>query len=74
MTVAHDKVLSLLGKEVSFEYVSTRQLTEQCSIDYKEKVTGIVTDIVINLNSEYQISISEGDFYHLDDLRDFKVL
>ena len=73
MTAAHTTALELLGKTVSFEYVCHVQLTEQSSIDYREKVFGTVTGIVIHVTDGPEILIDDGDFYSLSDLVDFIV-
>lgn len=73
MTVAHTTALELLGKTVSFEYVRHLQLTEQSSIVFREKLSGVITSVVISLNSDLEISLDDGDFYVMNDLEDFKV-
>ena len=73
MAVANTTALEFLGKTVSFEYVRHLQLTEQSSIDFREKVSGVITAVVLSLNSEPEISVDDGDFYVLSDLVDFMI-
>ena len=73
MTAAHTTALELLGKTVSFEYVRHVQLTEQSSIVFREKLSGVITAVVISLNSDPEILIDDGDFYAMNDLENFKV-
>ena len=74
MAVSNTTALEFLGKTVSFEYVYHMQLTEQSSIDFREKVSGVITNIVLSLNSDPQISVDDGDFYYLSDLLDFAII
>ena len=71
MAVANTTVFQFLGKTVSFEYVRHMQITEQSSIDFREKISGVITNVVLSLNSEPEISVDDGDFYALSDLVDF---
>lgn len=71
MTVAHTTALELLGKTVSFEYVHVVQLTETSTATSNHKVSGVVTGVVVNIISEPEILIDDGDFYKLSDLVDF---
>lgn len=73
MTAAHTTALELLGKTVSFEYVRHVQLTEQSSIFFRGKLSGVITAVVISLNSDPEILIDDGDFYAMNDLENFKV-
>jgi hypothetical protein len=63
MTVAHTTALELLGKTVSFEYVHVVQLTETSTATFNHKVSGVVTAVVVNIISEPEILIDDGDFY-----------
>lgn len=74
MTAEHTTALELLGKTVSFEYVRHLQLTEQSSIDFREKVSGTVTAVVTHISSGPEILIDDGDFYSLSELLDFKII
>lgn len=69
MTVAHTTALELLGKQVSF--ITT---VEVDSTVYPSHHLGVVTDIVLSLTSELQISLNDGDFYSFSDLLEFKIL
>jgi hypothetical protein len=73
MTAAHTTALELLGKTVSFEYVRHVQITDKSSIDFREKLSGIVTSVVVHMNSSPEISIDDGDFYDLSKLLDFSL-
>lgn len=73
MAIANTTALEFLGKTVSFEYVRHMQLTEQSSIDFREKISGIITNVVLSLDSEPEISVNNGDFYAFSDLVDFVI-
>lgn len=73
MAAAHTTVLSLLGKEVSFQYDRKIEITNTSFITYSEKLKGTVTNLVISLNSEPEISINYGDFFVLSELLDFQI-
>jgi hypothetical protein len=73
MAAAHTTVLSLLGKEVSFQYDRKIEITNTSFITYSEKLKGTVTNLVISLNSEPEISINDGDFFVLSELLDFQI-
>lgn len=73
MAEANTTVFQFLGKTVSFEYVRHVQITEQSSLDFREKISGVVTNVVLSLNSEPEISVNDGDFYSLSHLIDFTV-
>jgi len=69
MTVAHTTVLELLGKQVSF--ITTIEFGSDV---YSSSCSGVITNIMISLSSEPEISIDDGDFYPLSDLLDFKLI
>lgn len=69
MTAAHTTVLELLGKQVSFTTI-----IEVGSDVYSTNHLGVITNIVISLSSEPEISIDYGDFYALSDLLEFKII
>ncbi|EPQ3973999.1 hypothetical protein LHN18_003701 [Acinetobacter baumannii] len=73
MAVAHTTVLSLLGKEVSFQYDRKIEISNTSFITYSEILKGTVTHLVIGLNSEPEISINYGDFYTLSQLLNFQI-
>ena len=73
MAAANTTALELLGKTVSFEYDRHMKLTEQSSIDFREKISGVITSVVLNLSSEPEISVNNGDFYSICDLVDFTI-
>lgn len=73
MAAAHTTVLSLLGKEVSFQYDRKIEITNTSFITYSEILKGTVTNLVISLNSEPEISINDGDYYVLSELLDFQI-
>ena len=74
MAIAHTTVLEMLGKDVSFIYERKIQLTDSSFITFTENFTGTVTNVVLSLTNEPEISINEGDFYSLSELLDFKIL
>ncbi len=73
MTVAHTTVLEMLGKDVSFIHQHKVELTDTSFITFTENLTGTVTNVVLSLTSEPEISINDGDFYTLSELIDFKI-
>ena len=74
MAVAHTTVLEMLGKDVSFIHERKVELTDSSFITFTENVTGTVTNVVLSLTSEPEISINDGDFYSLSELTEFKIL
>lgn len=72
MTAAHTTVLELLGKHVSFTKQYKIDLLDKSFIILSDSYSGTVTDIVLSLTSEPQISIG-CDFYRISDLIDFKI-
>lgn len=74
MAIAHTTVLEMLGKDVSFIYERKIQLTDSSFIIFTENFTGTVTNVVLSLTSEPEISINDVDFYSLSELLDFKIL
>ena len=68
MPVSHLNALDLLGKQVSFSYFlgqSVGELVKQ----------GVVTSVIVNLSSSPEILLDDqGDFYHLSEISDFKIL
>jgi hypothetical protein len=71
MTASNTTVLELLGKEVSFIYQRKIDLTDISSIIFSEKLSGIVTSVVLSLTGEPELSINDGDYYVYSDLIDF---
>lgn len=62
-------IISLMGKQVSF--------VDNMKIDgefYSKQIQGQVTDIVLSLDGNHQISVEGGDFFVLSDLLEFQVL
>ena len=74
MTAAYTTVLELLGKDVSFIRERKIELTDSSFITFTENFTGTVTNVVLSLASEPEISINDGDFYSLSELLDFKMV
>ena len=74
MAVAHTTVLEMLGKDVSFIHERKLELTDTSFITFTDKLTGIVTNVVLGLTTEPGISINDGDFYCLSELIDFKII
>ena len=68
MSVSHLNALDLLGKQVSFSYF----LGQSVGVLFKE---GVVTSVIVNLSSSSEIRLDDqGDFYHLSEISDFKIL
>ena len=74
MAVANTTVFEMLGKEVSFIIERKVDLTEKSFVTYSYKFSGIVTNVILGLTSEPEISINDGDFYILSRLVDFKII
>ena len=74
MAIAHTTVLEMLGKDVSFIYERKIELTDSSFITCTENFTGTVTNVVLSLTNEPEISINDGDFYSLSELLDFKMV
>lgn len=74
MTAVHATVLELLGKDVSFIRERKVELTDTSFITFTENFTGTVTNVVLRLTSEPEISINDVDFYPLSELLDFKII
>ena len=51
MAFSHTTALELLGKAVSFESVRHVQLTDKSSIDFTEKLSGIVTGVTVYIDA-----------------------
>lgn len=68
MTAAHTTVLQLLGKQVSFIH------SIEIGLDaYPLFLSGTVTQIILSVTDDHQISIDDGDFYPFSELRDFQI-
>ena len=74
MTAAHTTVLEMLGKDVSFIYELKIELTDSSFITFTQNFTGTVTNVLLSLTSEPEISINGVDFYSLSELLDFKMV
>jgi hypothetical protein len=59
------QVIELLGKKVMFSYNEGEK-------EYSNK--GTVTDIILSIDNQHQISIDNDEFYILSDLKDFLTL
>lgn len=73
MTAANTTVLEMLGKDVSFIHERKVELTDSSFITFTENFAGTVTNVVLSLSSEPEISVNNGDFYVLSELIDFKI-
>lgn len=69
MTASNTNALELLGKTVSFEHSISVPLSEESSYQHVYKVSGVITSVVISINSEPEISVDDGDFYSLNELK-----
>ena len=63
-----ENIINLMGEDVSF--VHNIKVQDKF---YSKKIQGQVTDIVLSLDGNHQISIEGGDFFVISDV-DFKVL
>lgn len=61
-------IVELLGKSVSF--ITTTKADKKIFVR-EEK--GIVTDIVLNIDGNHQISLDQGDFHTLSELLEFQI-
>lgn len=73
MTAANTNALNLLGKEVSFYWNSESPLTDHSSINFNEKVFGTITNVLLSLNSDPQISVNDGELYTISELENFEI-
>lgn len=64
-----ESIINLMGEHVSF--VQNFKVGDEF---LSEKVQGQVTDIVLSLDGNHQVSVEGGDFFAFSDLLDFKVL
>ena len=62
-------IVSLMGKQVSF--VNNTKIEDRF---YSEQIQGQITDIVLSLDGNHQVSVEGGDFFVLSDLLEFEVL
>ena len=60
---------NLLGKQVSF--VRNVKVKDEF---LSEQVQGQVTDIVLSLDGNHQVSVEGGDFFLFSDLVEFQIL
>ena len=73
MTVQHTNGLELLGKQVSFRHDRLVPLTPKSFITYSENFSGIVTQVLLDIDQSIQIAVENGDFYRISELKDFAV-
>lgn len=62
-------IVSLMGKQVSF--VNNIKIEDKF---HSEQIQGQITDIVLSLDGNHQVSVEGGDFFVLSDLLEFEVL
>lgn len=62
-------IISLMGKQVSF--VNNIKIEDKF---HSEQVQGQVTDIVLSLDGNHQVSVEGGDPFVLSDLLEFQIL
>lgn len=60
-------IVELLGKSVSF--ITTTKVEK---IFVREE-KGIVTDVILNLDGNHQISLDQGDFHTLSEVLEFQI-
>jgi len=63
------QVIDLLGKNVNF--ISNTKFKQYF---ISENIKGMVTDVVLSLDGNHQISVEHGDFFVLSDLLEFNIL
>ena len=73
MAVPHTNVLDLLGKQVSFRHDRLVPLTPKSFITHSENFSGIVTQVLLDIDQSIQIAVENGDFYRISELKDFAV-
>lgn len=61
-------IVELLGKSVSF--ITTTKVEKKIFVRQEK---GIVTDVVLNLDGNHQISLNEGDFHTLSEVLEFQI-
>lgn len=66
MAVANTNLLELLGKQVSFSFLSADGVTYQTD--------GQLTSIVFYLESSSEFTVDDGYFFSFDEITDFKIL
>ena len=64
-----ESIINLMGEQVSF--VRNFKVEDEF---LSEEVQGQVTDIVLSLDGNHQVSVEGGDFFVLSDLLEFQVL
>lgn len=61
-------IVELLGKSVSF--ITSTKVDNKIFV-CEEK--GVVTDVVLNLDGNHQISLDQGDFHTLSEVLEFQI-
>lgn len=61
-------IVELLGKSVSF--ITSTKVDNKIFVR-EEK--GVVTDVVLNLDGNHQISLDQGDFHTLSEVLEFQI-
>ena len=64
-----ESVINLMGEQVSF----VKNIKIKDKFD-SQHIQGVVTDIVLSLHGNHQISVNGGDFFFFSEIIDFKVL
>ena len=62
-------IVSLMGKQVSF--VNNIKIEDKF---HSDQIQGQITDIVLSLDGNHQVSVEGGDFFVLSELTEFKIL
>lgn len=60
-----NKIIDLLGKTVKFVHTEEERFFEE---------EGQITEIVLSLSGEHQVSINNDEFYNLSDLLEFEIV
>ena len=64
-----ENIINLMGEDVSFVY----NIKVQDKF-HSEKIQGQVTDIILSLDGNHQISVDGGEYFVLADLLEFQLL
>lgn len=61
-------IVELLGKSVSF--ITSTKVDNKIFVREQK---GVVTDVVLNLDGNHQISLDQGDFHTLSEVLEFQI-
>lgn len=66
MAVSNTNLLELLGKQVSFSWLSADGITYNTD--------GQLTSIVFHLDFSSEFTVDDGDYFSFDEITEFRVL